>query len=306
MVSAQDGAELQVNVLSETTLSGIASASGMERKSDHYFVVSDDAPWLYELDSTLKTVRKYLIHNKSFEGVQRVPGDVKPDYEAMVEYKWGSKDLLIFGSGSGPERKTMIRVDFTSRGYDVNTYTLEHLYNLIMESGKISADQLNIEGAASWRDHIILMNRETNQLILIAKYDFERYMKFDEDKQKKKNLKINFYDFELPEIDGVQAQLSGGMKVTGEHVLVFTASVEGRDDTAQDGEVLGSFIGLIPLKKLLSREMQIARVMKDGQPYIGKIESVQVEKVKDNKLLLNAVTDDDQGTSSFLEIELKR
>lgn len=297
---------IEVKVLSEVVLEGIASASGMESKNDHYFIVSDDAPWLYEVDTNMKVVRKYLVYNNAFEGVHRVPGDVKPDFEAMVKYKWGAKDLLMFGSGSGPNRKTMMRVEFTGRGYDVREYTLEHLYNRIVEQGVISENQLNIEGAVSWRDHIILMNRETNHLILIRKYAFEQFMKMDEKKQQKKDLKILFYDFDLPEIDGVQAKFSGGMKVKGEHVLVFTASVEGRGDAVSDGEILGSFIGLIQLNKLLEREMQIARVTKDGEPYTGKIESVDVEKVKDKKLLLNAVTDSDKGISTFLTIELKR
>ncbi len=96
------------------------------------------------------------------------------------------------------------------------------------------------------------------------------------------------------------------MKVPGEHVLVFTASVEGRVSATQDGNNLGSYIGLIPLKKISAREIQIAQVMKDGQPYTGKIESVEIEKVKDHKLKLNAVSDDDQGSSTFLKIELTR
>lgn len=297
---------ISANVLSETALPGIASASGMESKNDHYFIVSDDAPWLYELDTNLQVVRKYLVYNHSFEGMHRVPGDVKPDFEAMVKYRWGRNDLLMFGSGSGPNRKTMVRVEFTGRGYDVREYTLEHLYNRIIEKGPISADQLNIEGAASWRDHLVLMNRETNHLILIRKQAFEQFMKMNEKKQANKDLKVLFYDFQLPEIDGVQAKFSGGMKVSGEEVLVFTAAVENRDDPAADGAILGSFVGLIPLNDLPARVNYTARVMKDGIPYTGKIESVDVEKVKKKSLLLNAVTDDDSGSSTFLRIELKR
>ncbi len=195
IVSAQDSTEFRATVLEEISLTGITSASGLEKKDDFYYVISDDSPWVYELDSTLKIRRKLLIHHNSFEGVERIPGEVKPDFEAVVNYKWDSKDLLIFGSGSGPERKTMVRIDFTSRGYDVNTYTLENLYAQIMEMGAISAEQLNIEGAASWRDHIILMNRETNQLILIPKIDFDRYMKMDPEKQKKEKTENQFLRF---------------------------------------------------------------------------------------------------------------
>lgn len=298
--------ELRATVTEEMPLEGLVSASGMEKKSGNYYVVSDDSPWFYVLDDNYQIIRKYLIHDLSYEGVMRIPGELKPDYEAVVEYKWGSKDLLIFGSGSGPNRKDMVRLDFTSRGYDVNHYTLEHLYNLIMEQGNIPPEKLNIEGAVSWRDHIVLLNRETNQLILITKYAFERFMKYDEDKQARKKIDIDFYPFELPIVGGVQARFSDGMKIKGENDMVFTATLERRNEATNDGEILGSYVGIIPLKKIASGEFRIARVMKDGKAYTGKIEGVHVDEVGETKLKLNAVTDSDGGKSEFLRIELER
>lgn len=298
--------ELRATVTEEKVLEGLVSASGIEKKSGNFYVVSDDSPWFYVLDKNYQILRKYLIHDNSYEGVQRIPSELKPDYEAVVEYKWGSKDLLVFGSGSGSNRKSMVRLDFTSRGYDVNHYTLEHLYDQIMEQGNISPEKLNIEGAVSWRDHMVLLNRETNQLILIRKYAFERYLKYDPEKQKKKKIDIDFYSFDLPIAGGVQARFSDAMKVKGEHNMVFTATLERRSEAANDGEILGSYVGIIPLKKISSGEMQIARVMKDGKPYTGKIEGIHVDEVEDDKLLLNAVTDSDGGKSAFLKIELER
>lgn len=297
--------ELRATVTEEVVLEGLVSASGLEKKSGNYYIVSDDSPWLYILDDNYQIIRKYLLHENSYEGVLRIPSEMKPDYESIVEYKWGSKDLLIFGSGSGPNRKEMVRIDFTSRGYDVNRYTLEHLYNQIMEQGNIPPEKLNIEGAVSWRDHIVLMNRETNQLILIRKYAFERFMKYDPDKQANKKIDIDFYSFDLPVVGGVQARFSDGMKIKGENNMVFTASLERRNETATDGEILGSYVGVIPLKKITSGEYRIARVMKDGKPYTGKIEGVHVDDVEENKLKLNAVTDSDGGKSVFLRMELE-
>lgn len=303
---AQETSEFSADIIREVQLKGIPSASGMESKGDDRFIVGDDSPWLYELDSAFHIKRRYLIGNHSFEGHYRIPSEIKPDYEAMVNFKWGdSKDLLIFGSGSGENRKDMVKVKFTGKGYEVKTHPLDNLYRVIMDAGNLTPEQLNIEGAASWRDHIILMNRTTNQLILIRKFAFMRFMNWKKSKQKRKSIKVDFYDFELPQIDGVQAQFSGGMKASGEHTLIFTASVE-RSTAEDDGEILGSFIGEITLTKLNQREMKIARVMKDGQPYLGKIESVDVVDTKETKLKLEAVTDDDRGGSTFLEIKVRR
>lgn len=305
-VQAQGVGELKATITKETVLTGIPSASGIEEKSNMLYVIGDDSPWLYEIDKKGEITRKFLIHDNSYEGVDRIPKDEKPDYEAIVNYKWGSKDLLIFGSGSGEKRKTMMRVDFTSRGYDVNKYTLEHLYNLIMEQGNITPEQLNIEGVVSWRDHIVLLNRETNHVILITKYAFERYMKYDVEKQKSKRINIDFYQFDLPKINGVQAQFSGGMKISGEHNMVFTASAEARESSANDGQNMGSFVGIIPLNKIGKKEMRIAQLMKDGEPYTGKVEGVYVHKVEDAKLELRLVADDDKGGSTLLKVDLER
>lgn len=303
---AQKTGDLKATVTKEIELTGIPSASGIEEKSNMLYVVGDDSPWLYEITKKGEITRKFLIHDNSFEGVARIPKNLKPDYEAIVNYKWGSKDLLIFGSGSGENRKTMMRVDFTSRGYDVNKYTLEHLYNLIMEQGNITPEQLNIEGVVSWRDHIVLLNRETNHVILITKYAFERYMKYDPEKQKKKRIDIDFYQFDLPQVDGVQARFSGGMKVSGEHNMVFTACAEIRESSVEDGENVASFVGIIPLNKIAKKEMRIAQIMKEGEPYTGKVEGVYINKVEESKIELRLVTDNDKGGSTLLKVDLER
>lgn len=298
---------LTVKVTEEINLPFIPSASALEQKGKYFYVAGDDSPFLFRLDTNLQITKHFLIHDKVTPGVDRIPKDEKPDWEAMVNYKWGnSKDLLVFGSGSGENRKRMTRVRFTGKGYEVKSYSLKHLYAKMMEQGDIAPEDFNIEGAASWKDHIIFMNRGTNQLILVPKFAFTRFMKWKGKKQERKKLRIDFYDFDLPEIDGVQARFSGGTKVSGEHVLVFCASVERTDSSVDDGEVLGSFVGLIPLKKLKKGEMQIARVTKKGEPYMGKIESVDVLKVGKNKLSLVGVTDDDLGGSTFLYMKMRR
>lgn len=302
----QEVGALKVYVDKVKTLKGIPSASAMHSKNGFHYVACDDSPWLFVLDKELNTVRKFLIHDDIPGETERIPAESKPDYEAMVNYKWKSKDLLIFGSGSAEHYKTMVRVDHTNRGYEVKYYTLKHLYDKIMEAGNIPPEKFDIEGVASWRDHILFLNRGTNQLIMIRKFRFDRFMREKEEKQQKSKLIVNVYDFNLPVEDGVQARFSGAQKVKGEHTLLFSATLERNEPGKRDGEILGSYIGLIPLMQVNKGEISIGRVMKDGQPYTGKIESLDIYEESDTMMKIHAVTDNDQGTSTFLKLRLER
>lgn len=303
---AQNEGDLKVNVDKEKILKGIPSASAMHSKNGFHYIACDDSPWLFVLDKELNTVRKFLIHDDLPAESERIPAETKPDYEAMVNYKWKSKDLLIFGSGSAEQYKTMVRVDHTDRGYEVKYYSLKQLYDKIMQAGNIAPENFNIEGVASWRDHILFLNRGTNQLIMIRKFRFDRFMREKEDKQQKSKLIVDFYDFELPVEDGVQARFSGAQKVKGEHTLLFSATLERNDQGKRDGEILGSYIGTIPLMQVNKGEFRIGRVMMDGIPLNRKIESLDIYEESESLLKVHAVTDNDQGISSFLKIKVER
>jgi hypothetical protein len=107
--------------------------------------------------------------------------------------------------------------------------------------------------------------------------------------------------FALPEIAGSPAGFSGATFAEG--VLFVTASVENTTDAVLDGEVLGSFVGVV------NRETQKATfallAWPDGRPYHGKVEGLAVRRSVGRRhweLLL--VTDDDQGGSTAVLAEL--
>jgi hypothetical protein len=304
---SQNEEPISVKITSSRILHGIPSASGVEVKKNFSYVISDDSPWLFEIDSNLKINRSILIHNNQQLVDGRLPKAEKPDFEAMVTFKWGNnKDLLIFGSGSTPARNVLVRVSMSGSGYEVRSYPLNDLYAELRTQGNIALADFNIEGAATWGDYLILMNRGSNHLILVDKDHFVEYVKDRKSTKKRKKLFTKFHFFELPKVDGVQARFSGGTKVTGEELLVFSASLENTSDWVNDGPAMGSMIGLIDFNKLGRGEVKIARVMKDGKPYTGKIESLDCLEVTKKRIKLAGVTDNDQGESEYLEIELNR
>jgi hypothetical protein len=106
----------------------------------------------------------------------------------------------------------------------------------------------------------------------------------------------------LPEIDGVKAGFSGvdiNMK-TGE--IIFTASVENTADTYNDGEILGSFVGIIDPKKLVNGYKPFCVPVKKHDDILKiKVESVTLLKSKNYKYKIMLVTDSDGGVSEILK-----
>jgi hypothetical protein len=304
---SQNEESISATITSSRVLKGIPSASGVEVKKDYTYVISDDSPWLFEIDSNLNINRSILIHHSQDLVDGRLPKPEKPDFEAMVTFKWGNdKDLLIFGSGSTPDRNVMVRVSIGGSGYEVRTYPLDEMYAELRAKCNIAEADFNIEGAATWGDYLILMNRGSNHLIMVDKDHFEEFVKDRKNNKKKKKLFTKFHFFELPKINGVQARFSGGTKVTGEELLVFSASVEDTKDSVNDGESMGSFIGLIEFGKLAKGEVKITQLMKDGKPFTGKLESLDCIEVNKKTIKLGGVSDNDSGESEFLEILLNR
>ncbi|MEO6346856.1 MAG: hypothetical protein ABIO60_03010 [Aquaticitalea sp.] len=84
--------------------------------------------------------------------------------------------------------------------------------------------------------------------------------------------------------------------------MAFTASLENTPNTDDDGEILGSNIGIINLENLKDGyQPQCIQIETNSQPITIKVESVEVIKVigpKELKLVL--VTDSDGGDSELI------
>ncbi|MCO6499680.1 MAG: hypothetical protein J5I47_04780 [Vicingus serpentipes] len=293
-----------VRIIQHKLITGLPSASGITILNNSLYIIGDDTPFLYKLDEDFFISEQIKIHD-AVPGLDgRISKQIKPDLEAITEVKWGKdKDILIFGSGSkSPEREALIRIDMDKLP-DVQHYSLDKIYDKIKDIKSVSDEDLNIEGAGTSDDRLYLLNRGKNYLFEFDLEDFKKYLQGE----KERVPEPKSYQFTLPEIDGIEAGFSGACLLPNEKKMIFTASVENTSDWINDGEVLGSFIGIIPLKNLKECKPICVQVVDDKSlPYSGKIESITIRSMNpDGSYSALAVTDNDDGESELLELEIK-
>jgi len=285
-----------INVLEE-----IPSASGMELLNDKIYIVGDDSPFLFELNNNAHILRMIDIFDHKKLINSRMSNKHKPDFEAVTIAPWGKDDdILVFGSGSVPrKREVMVRIDFDDDVANVKEYNLSKFYKHLRKKAGIEKDNMNIEGAAWWNDRLLLLNRGDNTLFMIDYEDFVDYMK-DDDKDKPN---VEAISYQLPVLNGITARFSGACLLPDEDMLLFTASVENTPNWIIDGEILGSYLGILDLNQTQNTVPVCKRIMHLDSPFKEKVESIVILDKNHDMVNMLGVTDNDNGTSLLIEME---
>ena len=291
------------NIIKRIPLPGIPSASGIEFLNGKYYIIGDDSPWLFVLNTNFEITDRIEIFDVKQSVDGRIPKPIKPDYEAITFIKWGKdNDLLIFGSGTGEYRENAVKIDFDKDGeIHKKEFKLEKLYKELRDEADLSVQSFNIEGITQWKDYLLIMNRGMNNLFIIRTDDFKDFMKDD-----KKKIKIKAYNYILPSQKGNKAGFSGSCMLQDEDMLLFTASIENTPDWISDGEILGSFIGFIDLNDPLNTKPLCIPVKENGKNVLDKIESIINISKTDSYLEALAVTDNDNGRSDLLVLKINK
>ncbi len=278
-------------------LRGIPSASGFEMTSSGAYVIGDNSPYLFKLNERYEIVDKiHLFPERSFPDsiIEKIR---KPDLEALAKGNSEGTVLLAFGSGSkSPERDVMVRIDLLAR--IAKEYSLIDFYSHLRVSTGLTEDQLNIEAAEVYQDNLYLLNRGKNLIIKCELSEFLVYLN-----EKKEIPKFQVFSIDLPEIDGIQSGFSGATLDPENGILFFTATVENTHNWIDDGEVLGSFIGIIELKDLTEgMKPDHIGILLDKDYLKIKVESIFVlPPFNRNKAKVVMVTDSDGGISELLQ-----
>lgn len=288
--------QLSLKILSHQFLPEIPSASGIVKFKDHFYVIGDDSPYLFQLDSNFDVVWKSLIYSaEKLEG-STIAKFHKPDFEAMEMIS--ENEILIFGSGSkSPERDVCVLVELGTEmkhtEYDISLFYY-YLRNLEIMQGF----ELDIEALAMHGEVLHLFNRGRNLIFSFSLTDFLSYCKTGIDFP---IPKVNL--FSLPKIQGLEAGFSGA--TTFGNCIVFTAAVEDAPNAYEDGEVLGSFLGLIEIKN--GEFLDEIRI--DALPDLGfplKVESVAVSRViSESEIEVVLVTDNDGEPSEVIQMRIR-
>ncbi|MDO7852603.1 DUF6929 family protein [Hymenobacter convexus] len=294
---------MTASILAETSIPNLPSASGVEIIGATAYVIGDDAPLLYQLDARTLAVtgRVPLFETTAFD-TGRLPKADKPDLECMAALTWpdGRAGLLLLGSGSRPNR---------ARGWFVHTETdapapesvdLAPLYALLQPYLALGV-VLNLEAAATSETELLLFQRTVGRAdaAVLFRLPLAATLAFLAHGGAEPAVRQQL--FELPEIAGSPAGFSGATFVDG--LLFVTASVENTQDAVLDGEVLGSFVGVVDLE---TQKVVFARlVWRDGRAYCGKVEGLAVrQSIGPGHWELLLVTDDDAGGSTAVVAEI--
>jgi hypothetical protein len=304
---------MKATILRQFDLPDLPSASGVEVVGDTAYIIGDDSPFLYCFDA------RALVPNGRitlFESVHfssgRLPKSLKPDLECLtaVPATGGGTALLICGSGATAAREVGFWVTLpTAAGASATVYPLS-LSTLYAALRKLlpAAVVLNLEAAAATATELLLFQRTVGSAVgnLLFRLPLTAALDFIQHRTAKlPPIQLQYY--QLPTINQKPAGFSGASIHAGK--LFVTASVEDTTDPVADGEVLGSFVGILDLTQRSDRPIPaqfVQLVLPNGKPYLGKVESITVRhEMPPSRYELLLVTDDDAGGSTAVLVELQ-
>ena len=290
---------MTATILREISLA-LPSASGIEIIGSTAYVIADDAPFLYLLDAeTLAATGQAQLFETTDFVAGRLPKLLKPDLEALTACTWPGRGhgLLLLGSGSAPQRRVGYWVPLPAQSNVlVQQLDLGPLY-AAAEAACPPGTLLNIEAAAATETALLLLHRGVGAgaTALVLCWPLAVALSYVLGAGTAPAPLVQ--TFSMPEIAGCPAGFSGAAFADG--LLWVTASVENTHDPVLDGEVLGSFVGVVDLTAGTAGFTRLAWA--DGRAYRGKVEGLAFRSGGD--LLL--VTDDDAGGSTGLVVLIK-
>ena len=293
---AKDGTPAAV-VTHEHVLSSISAGSGLATFKDSAYIISDNAPYLGRIALKSQGLERIAIDGLSLYD-KLIPQSLKPDYEAaLIGPLDGKEYLFAFGSGSvSPERDSLLFFP-VDRPTEQRKVSLTPFYGRIQQLLYKPEAHWNLEGATKASDSLVLFNRGNNTIMNISWNQFAAFVQGIASEFPF----VSYRRVRLPQLQGHEARFSGACTVNDDYLLA-SASVEDTPNWTEDGPVLGSFLVLLDRK---TYEVKAAHQLTttNGNPYVHKLESVEVLEQQDNGTLLVAgLVDDDDGTTRMIRV----
>lgn len=275
----------------------IASASGIEDFNEHYYVVSDDSDYLYELDEEFEIISATNLLDKNRHSSDEALNYMqKADFESIAATSYNGQEIfLILGSGSSPTRN--IGVIYTPATQEITRVNLDGLYT------SFSDDVINIESVTFDSASVYIANRATNNIYIFDKDNLIDY--FLDQTQELPEVKV--MHVKLPSIGNYQSTLSSMYYSQEVRALFFSASVElSYGNPIFNGVVLGSFVGAVPIDDLadnLDLGLYSHLLVDESGVIQTKVESLVVSGLVDGKFSAVIVSDNDNGVSEIFDVD---
>ena len=288
----------------------VRAGSSLAPVGDATAVIGDDARFVALLPSDGNKAASIPLPADS-QG-HRVSDDAhhnkgqKLDLEACVTIPMdGGERLLAMGSGSGPERETLVLLTWTGGAApEIAVHDLPALYATLREDHAFSGSGLNVEGVVYLQpDTLRLFQRgngtprdglrPVNATGDLRWSELWAYLA-DPDTAPPPRLS-NIVEYDLGTLDGVRLTFSDA-EILGESI-VYSASAE---EQGGDGRVAGSVLGVIDHAGARWAKL----TDQDGSAFQGKIEGLSF--VHGNPQLVRFVVDEDntETPSDLYEAEL--
>lgn len=228
------------------TIKGISAASGLLFAQNVLFVISDSSSFLYQYDIEKSLLLKFPLVK---DAAENIPKQDKLDLESITQH---GNQIIILGSGSTEKRSTMFTLDLSTDA--LQTQDLKPLYQKLKTVSELNDTQFNIEGAIYANETLVLFQRgnseESQNGIFIVPNN------------QKDN--ISYIPITLPTLDGIETTFTDAILVNDK--IYFLACAENTASTYEDGQILGSILGIMHAPTL---EIIDITLLSDHQKFEG-------------------------------------
>lgn len=280
-------------------LSDFPSGSSLEHDNGRLYLSGDDASQMLVLDENWNRLDSCLLVPGASKRITKAS---KPDIEAStIIHINGKKHLALIGSASQQNRELVLLVPLPQ----LDSVVWVQVGDFYRSLNHISTGELNIEGACSVGNQLVMGNRGNtkngvNSLLITD-------LRFFEHPDGAAARQIELQMPATPQFAG----LSGLVYVPETDLLLFTASTEETSNSIDDGRIGSGYLGWI---SRFSTKMAQDKIESDGWENLAvidpifkkeKVESLCVSKAENNTYTIHMVSDNDNGTSRLFRIRLQ-
>lgn len=281
------------------TLPHVSSGSSLALDGQTLYLISDDAPYVYTYSlQTGQTDSIWLSFLASRD--HRIAHTRKPDHEAsFMTEKQGRKCLIFFGSGTRSPTRDFIGALWLDAPQKPERYDATAFYAHVRKAGNIPLKDFNIEGAARTSDgEIILLNRGRQEYFQFPENAFWEWIE---------NERLPVVSVKKSPLPSAAPYTFSGIETLDKNTLVFTASQEAAQSATADGKVLGSAVGFLRKDNAGNWKSIGLWPVQDisGKPVPEKLEGIVSDPAARNVPKFIALTDNDDGESKLLWVELR-
>ena len=285
----------------------IPSGSALVAHNSGFYVVGDNAVYLYEIDQNFKKLDKTVLPSASQQKGVRRGKKAKPDFEAMTSLSYEGRDwILIIGSGSKPGEREFAHLIAPDR----RVHHERRISDLYAQFFALSGQYINIEGLAVAGPHVYFLARGGIDGSAIYRARLDDVVAFMTGSRARIEP-VEYFSARLPATDGHTAGFSGAVYWPEAEALLFTATIERDGDSFGRSKVLVSHLGLLRPADLragqpIDLSKSAVRLERKGKTLRTKAESLAITASDKQSVSGVLVSDNDDGDSVFMRFSLKR